>query len=446
MQMLELIAEKRAGKALTEEEIAFFVRGVTDRVIPDEQTAAFLMAVCFTGMTPEETACLTEKMAESGDCLDLSGLPGPSVDKHSTGGVGDKTTLILAPVVAALGGHMVKMSGRGLGHTGGTIDKLEAIPGLRTTLLPEELIRIGRRVGAVIAGQSGDLTPADKRLYALRDGTGTVESIPLIASSIMSKKIAAGCGSILLDVKVGSGAFMKTEDDALELARQMVAIGRSVHRQTMAVLTAMEQPLGRCIGNALEVNEALEILRGEGPDDLNTVILELGTSLAMLALPGRFENREQVEEAVRHVLADGRALAKFYEIAEAQGGDVSGIRRTGSLPLGRVCEPLCAERSGYVTGLNGQMCGFASALLGAGRMKQGDTIDAGAGIRLLAKEGDRVEAGQPIAELYTDRPERMGEAKAHLAAAYQLGGQPGKPRPLLLARVDADGVVHRLAR
>ena len=443
MQMLELIAKKRAGKALNGEEIRFFVRGICDGTIPDEQTAAFLMAVCFVGMEPEETAALTMEMANSGDVMDLSALQARTVDKHSTGGVGDKTTLILAPIVAALGGKMIKMSGRGLGHTGGTIDKLEAIPGFQTTLSANRMIEIGKKVGAVVVGQSGDLAPADKKLYALRDGTGTVQSIPLIASSIMSKKIAAGCSDILLDVKVGSGAFMKETSDALELAKEMVAIGRRVNRSVWAILTGMEQPLGNAIGNALEVNEALEVLKGGGPEDLRCVILALATRLALLSLPERYKQDEKRAEAdVKRVLSDHSALEKCKEMVIAQGGDPSFV--TEGLPLSNVTTALLAEEDGYLSSLDGETCGFASALLGAGRMKKGEGIDHGAGILLAKKVGDRVKKGDLLATLYASDEKHLADGMAHLRRAYAFSPSPVTPEKLLFYSVSPQGDVREI--
>jgi pyrimidine-nucleoside phosphorylase len=395
MDILDLIGKKRRGLRLTDGEIEWFVTGVSNGAIPDYQTAAFLMAVCFVGLDRDETLSLTLHMAHSGQMLDLSALPGVTADKHSTGGVGDKTTLIIAPLAAACGLTVAKLSGRGLGHTGGTIDKLESIPGFQTALSTEQFFNVVRRTGVCVAAQSADLAPADRVLYELRDVTGTVESIPLIAASVMSKKLAAGAGCIMLDVKYGDGAFMKTKADAQILADTMVTIGQGAGRACGALVTTMDTPLGLAVGNSLEVTEAIEVLRGRGPEDLIDCCLEL--TRALLALAG--ERTGSAFPNAGEKLADGSAYDKFLEMIAAQGGDLSF---TGSgFPAAPFCCELPAGRSGEIIRVDACAVGRAAGLLGAGRRRKGDPIDHAAGIVLRIKPGDKVHAGECVCELHT---------------------------------------------
>lgn len=433
MRMYEILAKKREGEELTKEEIQFFISGVTDGSIPDYQITALLMAICIRGMTRRETSALTMAMEHSGDTVDLSSLPGIKVDKHSTGGVGDKTTLIAAPIAAALGVTVAKMSGRGLGHTGGTVDKMESIPGLRTALSREEFFDVVRKTGLSVVGQSGNLDPADKKLYALRDVTATVESIPLIASSIMSKKLAAGADKILLDVKTGSGAFMKTQQDAEMLAREMVEIGRSVGRETIALVTDMDVPLGNAIGNTLEILEVCQTLRGHGPQDLTVLCLELASNMALLA--GAGDTIESCRAAARKALESGAALQKLCDMVSAQGGDASYLQHPETFSRAPVKHELLADRDGYITHMNAEACGEAAMILGAGRIKKEDLIDHGAGIWLLRKTGDAVRAGEVLAVMETAEERFAAEAEPLLRSAYQIGSQQPERRPLILKRI-----------
>ncbi len=428
MRMVDVIARKRDGEALSPQEIAFFVEGYTRGDIPDYQAAALCMALFWRGMTDEETVCLTDCMARSGDRLDLSALGDATVDKHSTGGVGDKTTLIVAPLAASLGCKVPKMSGRGLGHTGGTVDKLEAIPGYRTSLSPEAFIDQVNRVGVAVIGQTGNLAPADKKLYALRDVTATVDSIPLITASIMSKKLAAGARSIVLDVKVGSGAFMQTEQQALALAEAMVRIGKGCGRRMAAVLTDMDAPLGHAIGNALEVAEAVAVLRGEMQGDLAEVCVALAAQMVALA---RGLAPEQAQLQVRQALADGSAYAKMKEWIAAQGGDPTALERPDGLPAATHRLPVVASGEGYVAGVNARQLGTAAALLGAGRATKEEAIDPAAGIILHKKPGDRVAAGDVLCTLHTNRPQTADAARALCLQAVTLADEPPAPRPLI---------------
>lgn len=439
MRMVDLIRKKRTGEEMTEPEIRYVVDGVVSGTIPDYQIAAWAMAVCFTGMTAAETARLTMAMANSGDVVDLSAIRGVKVDKHSTGGVGDKTTLILAPMVAACGVPVAKMSGRGLGHTGGTIDKLEAIAGFRTELSREAFFSQVNEIGVSVIGQSGNIAPADKKLYALRDVTGTVDSIPLIASSVMSKKIAAGADAILLDVKFGSGAFMKTAEEAIELAKAMVAIGTEVGRNTVAAITDMDQPLGRLIGNALEVREAIEILRGEGPADLRELCLELGSH--MLVLGGRAEDAAEAREKLEQAIASGEALRKLGRLIAAQGGDPAVAERPELLPQAAARVTVAAAADGYVHGIDAEEIGVAAMRLGAGRAAKDDEIDYAVGIELLAKRGDRVRRGDAIAILHARAGDgAAAEAREQVLGAYAFGAEPPAAQPLVYAVVSKDGV------
>lgn len=433
MRMYDIIVNKRDGKALSQEEIRFWIDGYTKGEIPDYQTAALLMAICLRGMTSQETAWLTMAMAASGETADLSSIPGVKVDKHSTGGVGDKTTLVVGPIAAACGVPVAKMSGRGLGHTGGTVDKLEAIPGFRTVLEPQEFLEIVKREGIALIGQTGNLAPADKKIYALRDVTGTVESIPLIAASIMSKKLAAGADAIVLDVKTGSGAFMKTMEDAIALAREMVAIGVHSGRETVALITDMDLPLGNAIGNSLEVREAIETLQGKGPQDFTQLCLVLAANMLFVAQRGTME---QCMEQASQALYSGTALTKFKAMVQAQGGRPE----PELLALSPCKKTVCAQRQGYITKMETRQCGIASVVLGAGRAKKEDPVDYGAGILLHVKPGDRVEAGQPLATLYAAGEHLLKQGAQLLEEAIEIGGQPQPPMPLIYARITKDGV------
>ena len=392
MRMVDVIAKKRDGKELTKEEIEFFIKGYTDGEIPDYQASSFAMATYFQDMTDNERAYLTMAMVESGDQIDLSEIEGIKVDKHSTGGVGDTTTLVLAPLVAALDIPVAKMSGRGLGHTGGTIDKLEAVEGFHVEISEQEFIDLVNRDKVAVIGQTGNLTPADKKLYGLRDVTGTVNSIPLIASSIMSKKIAAGADAIVLDVKTGAGAFMKTLEDSELLAHAMVKIGNNVGRNTMAIISDMSQPLGRAIGNGLEVKEAIETLRGEGPEDLTELVLTLGSQMVVLAK--KAENLDEAREKLQEVIQNGKALEKFKVFLENQGGDGSVVDDVSKLPQAQHTFEVKAKKSGYVSNIVADEIGVASMLLGAGRATKDDIIDLAVGLVLNKKVGDKVEEGE----------------------------------------------------
>ncbi len=428
--IVDLIVAKRDGRQHTEAEIAWIVDNLA--AIPDYQLSAWLMAVVCRGMSEDETTWLTDRMARSGEMLDLSGVPGPRVDKHSTGGVGDKVSLVLAPMVAACGATMAKLSGRGLGHTGGTIDKLESFAGFHADLAPEQFRDQLSDIRVAIASQSSRLAPADGRLYALRDVTGTVESAPLICASILSKKIAAGADVILLDVKTGAGAFMPTEEAAAELAGLMQRVGRRLGRNIVCVVSEMGQPLGRAVGNAIEVEEALETLSGRGPADLRELCLILGSLL--LEAGGVEQDPERARERLERSLADGSALAKLGELIEAQGGDAGWLDDPTRLPHARASELLLARQGGFVQVIDARLVGAAAADLGAGRQQKGDPLDLSAGIVLLAKMGDRVEAGQPLARLLTGDPDRLPVALGRLEAAFQIGPSPVAP-PALVKRV-----------
>lgn len=437
MRMYDVIAKKRNGEALTEEEIRAMINGYVTGEIPDYQMSAMLMAIYLKGMSDTETAILTDAVAHSGDMVDLSPIQGVKVDKHSTGGVGDKTTLVVAPIVAACGVKVAKMSGRGLGHTGGTVDKLESIPGMRTTLTEEEFFQVVNTAGLSVIGQSGNLAPADKKLYALRDVTATVDSVPLIAASIMSKKLAAGNDCILLDVKTGSGAFMKTLEDSITLAEKMVAIGEHAGKKTMALITNMDIPLGSLIGNSLEVMEAVETLHGRGPEDLTEVCLSLAAGMLSLAGKGDMkECRELAEQAV----ADGSALERLIAMVEAQGGDSSVIKDPSLLARAPFQKEVKALMSGYITHMNTEQCGIASSLLGAGRITKESRIDYTAGIALKKKAGQKVEAGETIAVLYTSKEELFQASEEEFLKAVTICGQKPESEPLIYARVTGEGV------
>lgn len=397
MRMVDIIANKRDGKELTKEEIEFFINGYTKGEIPDYQVSALLMAIFFNDMTAQESANLTMAMVNSGDQIDLSAIEGVKVDKHSTGGVGDTTTLVLAPLVAALDIPVAKMSGRGLGHTGGTIDKLEALDGFHVELSQEDFVNLVNKDKLAVIGQSGNLTPADKLIYALRDVTATVNSIPLIASSIMSKKIAAGADAIVLDVKVGDGAFMKTEEDAVQLAKAMVEIGNNVGRRTMAIISSMEEPLGYAIGNANEVREAIDTLKGEGPEDLKELSLTLASQMAVAS--GKVQTTEEARELLEKVIADGSALEKFKAFVNNQGGNGSLVDQPEKLPTAKYNIDVLATASGYVDSIDAEQVGVAASILGAGRQTKEDEIDLAVGIILHKKVGDAVKEGDVLATL-----------------------------------------------
>ncbi len=400
MRMVDIIAKKRDGHALTKEEIEFVVNGYTNDDIPDYQMSSLAMAIFFQDMTDEERAYLTMAMVESGDQIDLSNIEGIKVDKHSTGGVGDTTTLVLAPLVAALDVPVAKMSGRGLGHTGGTIDKLESVEGFHVEISEEAFVKLVNEDKVAVIGQTGNLTPADKKIYALRDVTATVNSIPLIASSIMSKKIAAGADAIVLDVKIGNGAFMKTVEDAEQLAHAMVKIGNQVGRQTMAIISDMSQPLGRAIGNALELQEAIDTLKGEGPEDLTELVLTLGSQMVVLAQKAK--DLDEARGMLQEVIDNGKALEKFKTFLSNQGGDASVVDEPSKLPTAQYQFELPAKRSGVVSEMIANEIGIASMMLGAGRQTKEDVIDLAVGLVLNKKVGDRVEEGESLLTIYAN--------------------------------------------
>ncbi|MFD2306310.1 pyrimidine-nucleoside phosphorylase [Enterococcus termitis] len=403
MRMVDIIEKKRNGKELSKEEIQFFVNGYTNGMIPDYQASAFLMAIYFQDMSDEERANLTLAMVESGDVIDLSKIDGIKVDKHSTGGVGDTTTLVLAPLIAALDIPFAKMSGRGLGHTGGTIDKLEAFDGFHVELTDEEFTEMVNRDKISVIGQSGNLTPADKKLYALRDVTATVSSIPLIASSIMSKKIAAGADAIVLDVKTGAGAFMKTEEDAAELASAMVRIGNLVGRNTMAIISDMSQPLGNAIGNSLEVQEAIDTLQGNGPADLTELVLTLGSQMVVLA--GKTDSLTEARELLLSVIKDGSALAKFKQFIKNQGGNPNWVDDPSLLPQAKYEIEVLADSDGFVSEIIADNIGVAAMKLGAGRETKEDDIDLAVGLVLRKKVGDPVKKGDSLVTIFANQKE-----------------------------------------
>lgn len=420
MNILDIIEKKRDAKELNKEEIEFFVKGYTDGSIPDYQAAALVMAIYINGMTKEETTNLALAMAYSGDVLDLSDI-GEVVDKHSTGGIGDKITLILMPIVAALGVKVAKMSGRGLGATGGTKDKLEAIPGYRTEIGIDEFIENVKKIGISLIGQTLNLAPADKKLYALRDTISCTANIPLISSSIMSKKIAAGANKIVLDVTCGSGAFMKTVGEARELSRTMIDIGKLANKETVCIITNMDQPLGTMVGNTLEVIEAIEALKGNMQDDVKNVILELGAYI--LKLDGKGDNIQENKEKIEQVISNGEAYRKFLQLVENQGGDISYIENTEKFTKAKYKMPVEAVKNGYVQKLNAEDVGKIAMHLGAGRMKKEDNIDYAVGIELLKKVGCQVEQGETIAYIYADDEQKGREAVEKLQQTYEIGEQ-----------------------
>lgn len=440
MRAVDLIRKKRDGMELSDEEIGFLVKGYSDGTIPDYQMAAWAMAVYYQGMSARETADLTLHMASSGDMIDLSPIHGVKVDKHSTGGVGDKTTIVIGPLVAAAGVPVAKMSGRGLGHTGGTIDKLEAIQGFSVELGHDRFFRQVNEIGLAVVGQSGNMTPADKKLYSLRDVTATVDSIPLIASSVMSKKIAAGADAIVLDVKTGSGAFMKTLDDSIRLAKAMVDIGTQVGRSTIAVISDMDQPLGYGIGNALEIQEAIATLRGEGPKDLEEVCLILASH--MLVLGGKAATEEEARAILQEKLDSGAALERLKMMVEAQGGDIRQIDHDDLLPQAELHVEVKAERGGFVESIQAEEIGIAAMLLGAGRETKDSVIDLAAGLTLRKKIGDPVEVGEVLAILHLNPPykSRLEEASRKVKDAYGISSEKVPRRPLVFALVTPEGV------
>ncbi len=437
MRMYDLIMKKKHGEVLTEQEIQFMIDGYVKGEIPDYQMSAMLMAIWFKGMNDLEITELTKTMAKSGDMIDLSAISGKKVDKHSTGGVGDKTTLIVAPIVAACGGKVAKMSGRGLGHTGGTVDKLEAIPGYRTVLDRKEFFDTVNKCGVSVIGQSGNLAPADKKLYALRDVTATVDSIPLIASSIMSKKLAAGSDCILLDVKTGSGAFMKTLDDSIKLAQTMVAIGEGAGRRTVALITDMDTPLGFGIGNSIEVMESMDVLKGHGPADLTEVSLQLAANMLYLVGKG---TPEECREMAEKVIADGSAFETFCTMVKAQGGDDAVLRDYDKFAKAPYKAEVLADRDGYIVKMNAEEVGVTSVVLGAGRETKESDIDFSAGLILHKKYGDAVKKGENLVTLYTSKEESLKEAERMYREAVIIGDAQPEKEPLVYARVEKDKV------
>lgn len=421
MRMYDVIMKKRNGGVLSTEEINFFIEGYTKGEIPDYQVSALMMAIYFQGMNEQETLDLTMAMAHSGDMLDLSDIQGIKVDKHSTGGVGDKTSLSLTPMVAACGIPVAKMSGRGLGHTGGTIDKLESFEGFSTGITREQFIDNVNTIGISIMGQTADLAPADKKLYALRDVTATVDNMSLIASSIMSKKLAAGADAIVLDVKTGSGAFMQKEEDALALAKEMVKIGNNAGRNTIAVVSDMDQPLGFAVGNALEVKEAIDTLRGEGPADFVELCMTLGSQ--MLIAGGKAKDDNEAKDMLQKVIEDGSALKKLAEFVEAQGGDAGAVYDTSKLPKASIIEPVTAPESGYISKIACAEVGICSLILGGGRETKESEIDLAVGIVLTKKVGDKVNKGDVIAYIHANDRKKLENAKERFLKAYTYSAE-----------------------
>ena len=424
MRMYDLIMKKRNGGTLSRDEIFFMIEGYTKGNIPDYQMSAMMMAIYFNGMDEKETAALTMAMAESGDQLDLSGIQGIKVDKHSTGGVGDKTSLALTPMVSACGVKIAKMSGRGLGHTGGTIDKLESFQGFSTSLSEEAFIDQVNRIGISIIGQTKNLAPADKKLYALRDVTATVDNMSLIASSIMSKKLAAGADAIVLDVKTGSGAFMKEEADAMLLAGEMMTIGKNAGRKMMAVISDMDQPLGNAVGNALEVKEAIETLKGHGPADFTELCMILGSCMLMVAEIA--ENEQQAREMLKEAVDSGKALDKLAELVEAQGGDKRMVYETDLLPKASSITPLLSEKDGYVEKIQCDEVGICSLILGGGRETKESAIDLSVGIVLTKKVGSHVKAGEPLAYIHSNEEAKRLACEERLRKAFHIGDKVKK--------------------
>jgi pyrimidine-nucleoside phosphorylase len=438
MNMYDLITKKKNGQVLTEDEITFIVDGFTKGSIPDYQMSAFLMAVCLKGMNKEETIALTMAMAASGDMLDLSEIEGVKVDKHSTGGVGDKTSMVLSPMVASLGIPVAKMSGRGLGHTGGTIDKLESFEGFSTAIPTEQFIANVNRMKMAIVGQTANLAPADKKIYALRDVTATVDNISLIASSIMSKKIASGADVIVLDVKTGSGAFMKKLEESIALAQAMVEIGNGVGRETFAVITDMNEPLGNAVGNSIEVKEAIDTLNGKGPKDLLEVSLTLGSYMVYGA--GKAATVEEARKALEATITDHTALDKFAEFVRAQGGDDSSVYNTDKFPKASIIEEVKAPSDGYVASIITDEIGMTSLVLGGGRETKDSEIDLAVGIEIVKKIGDKINKGDTLAVLYGNIPEKVQAARQRLLGAYVIGSQQVEPVKYIYGIVTRDGL------
>ena len=429
MRMYDLILKKKQGGELSTDEIRYMIEGFTEGSIPDYQMSAMTMAICFRGMTPRETVDLTLAMRDSGDVLDLSGIKGVKVDKHSTGGVGDKTSLALTPIIAALGVPVAKMSGRGLGHTGGTIDKLECFDGFTTALSEEQFAGNVNNIGIAIAGQTANLAPADKKLYALRDVTATVDQMSLIASSIMSKKLASGSDAIVLDVKTGNGAFMKKLEDSRALAKEMVSIGTMAGKKTVAVITDMDQPLGRAVGNSLEVREAIDTLRGEGPADFKEVVFALGSQMLMLA--GRAADEKEARALMEGVIEDGSALDKFAQFVRAQGGDAAPVYDTSLLPVAGKTLAVTAKESGYVHRILAEDIGIACMTLGGGRETKESAIDLSVGIILEKKNGNAVSAGEVLATIYGNDDAKMQAAYEKIAHAYEIAKEPAAFVPVV---------------
>lgn len=429
MRMYDLILKKKQGGELSTDEIRYMIEGFTEGSIPDYQMSAMTMAICFRGMTPRETVDLTLAMRDSGDVLDLSGIKGVKVDKHSTGGVGDKTSLALTPIIAALGVPVAKMSGRGLGHTGGTIDKLECFDGFTTALSEEQFAGNVNTIGIAIAGQTANLAPADKKLYALRDVTATVDQMSLIASSIMSKKLASGSDAIVLDVKTGNGAFMKKLEDSRALAKEMVSIGTMAGKKTVAVITDMDQPLGRAVGNSLEVREAIDTLRGEGPADFKEVVFALGSQMLMLA--GRAADEKEARALMAGVIQDGSALDKFAQFVRAQGGDAAPVYDTSLLPVAGKTLEVTAKESGYVHRILAEDIGIACMTLGGGRETKESAIDLSVGIILEKKNGNAVSAGEVLATIYGNDDAKMQAAYEKIAHAYEIAKEPAAFVPVV---------------
>lgn len=429
MRMYDLILKKKQGGELSTDEIRYMIEGFTEGSIPDYQMSAMTMAICFRGMTPRETVDLTLAMRDSGDVLDLSGIKGIKVDKHSTGGVGDKTSLALTPIIAALGVPVAKMSGRGLGHTGGTIDKLECFAGFTTALSEEQFAGNVNTIGIAIAGQTANLAPADKKLYALRDVTATVDQMSLIASSIMSKKLASGSDAIVLDVKTGNGAFMKKLEDSRALAKEMVSIGTMAGKKTVAVITDMDQPLGRAVGNSLEVREAIDTLRGEGPADFKQVVFALGSQMLMLA--GRAADEKEARALMEGVIEDGSALDKFAQFVRAQGGDAAPVYDTSLLPVAGKTLEVTAKESGYVHRILAEDIGIACMTLGGGRETKESAIDLSVGIILEKKNGDAVSDGEVLATIYGNDDAKMQAAYEKIAHAYEIAKEPAAFVPVV---------------
>jgi len=438
MRFYDLIIKKRDGQELTQKEINFMIKEYCEDRIPDYQMSAMLMAIYFQGMNIDEIKYLTMAMVHSGKIIDLSSIPGIKVDKHSTGGVGDTTTLALAPMVAAAGVPVAKMSGRGLGHTGGTIDKLESIKGFKTELSLNKFINIVKKVGASIISPTSDLAPADKKLYALRDVTGTIDSIPLIVSSIMSKKLAAGADAIVLDVTTGSGAFMQEYKDALKLGKIMVDIGLEFGKETVAVVSNMDEPLGFAIGNSLEIKEAIEVLKNRGPEDLRNLCLVLGAY--MLKLGGTAKNYEEGRNRLEKILKEGTAFSKFKEMIAAQGGNPEIIDKPELLPLAKHCTKIKAVISGYIQKIDSRLIGESAMLLGAGREKKESEIDLSVGIILKKKVGSMVNINEDLAEVYYNDSEKLKEAKNKLFSSFVIGDNKPKKLPLILATISKEGV------